>query len=57
MDEFEAVLNLTEKCRCVDDDDDPMYDCYDCDGKGEVLTDEGRQLLKFFRKFMFADID
>lgn len=49
-------LNLTENCHCVSEYGHADSYCYNCDGDGEVLTDEGRKLLRFMRKYLFKEI-
>lgn len=49
-------LNLTEKCYCMEYSDTPSTWCKNCDGTGEILTENGKELLRFFRKHMFTEI-
>jgi hypothetical protein len=53
----EINLDLTEDCRCIDEDGDANDYCRYCNGTGEVLTDNGRAMIKFLRNFMFTNIN
>ena len=49
----EGFIALTDVCHCVEDDEPNKY-CPYCDGKGEVLTEDGRKLIKFMREYLFS---
>lgn len=50
MDKIEAVFKA-EGLELPWDMTD-IFPCIECDGKGTVLTAEGEQLIKFFRKYL-----
>lgn len=57
MTSVKLELDLTEQCHCIDSEGDAYSYCSYCEGKGEVLTENGKTMLKFLRKFMFTDLN